>query len=179
MGCVVCGLGVRGLWVSVFDVLWVVFGVVVLGGGFWPQVSIVCVCVCARARVAWWIWYFYGHYNSIQFHNKSQEDSSTLLIMGNRYKYWPSATENIYIVQNLVKDHTEYNEPTHKNSTIRHQPDYTTDTTRGGLHAHTTETRTPENKRITTSNVSTNHPLPYKQRHAPCWITLPTFFHIC
>jgi len=27
------------------------------------------------------------------------------------------------------------------------------------------ETRTPENKRITTSNVSTHHPLPYKQRH--------------
>jgi len=37
-----------------FDVFWVLFGVVVLGGGFWPQVSIVCVCVCvcvrARAR---------------------------------------------------------------------------------------------------------------------------------
>jgi len=34
-----------------FEVFWVFFGVV-LGGGFWPQVSIVCVC----ARVAWRIW---------------------------------------------------------------------------------------------------------------------------
>jgi len=40
------GLGVRGLWVSMFDVFWFLFGVV-LGGGFWPQVSIVCVCVRA------------------------------------------------------------------------------------------------------------------------------------
>ena len=39
-------VGVRGLWVSVFKVFWILFGVVVLGGGFWPQVSIVCVCVC-------------------------------------------------------------------------------------------------------------------------------------
>jgi len=55
---------------------------------------------------------------------------------------------------------------THKNWTIWHQPDYTIDTTEGGLHAHTPETRTPENKRITTFSVSTNHPLPYKQtRH--------------
>ena len=48
------GLGVRGLWVSMFDIFWVLFGVVVLGGVFWPQVSIVCVCVgvCVRAR-AW------------------------------------------------------------------------------------------------------------------------------
>ena len=47
--CLWCsiGLGVRGLWVSMFDVFWVLFGVVVLGGGSWPQVSIVCVCVCA------------------------------------------------------------------------------------------------------------------------------------
>ena len=48
IGCVVYGfqygLGVRGLWVSMFDVFWVPFGVV-LGGGFWPQVSILCVCV--------------------------------------------------------------------------------------------------------------------------------------
>jgi len=51
------GLGVRGLWVSMFDVFWVLFGAV-LGGGFWPQVSVVCVCVCAR--VAWRIWYIYG-----------------------------------------------------------------------------------------------------------------------
>ena len=35
-----------GLWVSVFGVFWVLFGVVVLSGGFGPQVSIVCVCVC-------------------------------------------------------------------------------------------------------------------------------------
>jgi len=40
------GFGVRGLWVSMFDAFWVLFGFVVLGGGFWPQVSIVCVCVC-------------------------------------------------------------------------------------------------------------------------------------
>jgi len=39
-------VGVRGLGVSVFKVFWILFGVVVLGGGFWPQVSIVCVCVC-------------------------------------------------------------------------------------------------------------------------------------
>ena len=32
-----------------FDVSWVFFGVVVLGGVFWPQVSI--VCVCARGLV--------------------------------------------------------------------------------------------------------------------------------
>jgi len=29
-----------------FDVFWIFSGVVVLGGFFWPQVSIVCVCVC-------------------------------------------------------------------------------------------------------------------------------------
>jgi len=34
-----------------FDVFWVLFGVVVLGGGFWPQVSILCVCMCVRACV--------------------------------------------------------------------------------------------------------------------------------
>ena len=33
------------MWVSVFDVFWILFGVVVLSGVFWPQVSIVCVCV--------------------------------------------------------------------------------------------------------------------------------------
>jgi len=44
------GLEVRCLWVSMFDVFWVLFGVVVLGGGFWPQFSIVCMRVCARAR---------------------------------------------------------------------------------------------------------------------------------
>jgi len=55
-------VGVRGLWVGMFDVFWVLFGVVVLGGDFLPQVSIVCVCVCVCvcARVAWRIWYFYG-----------------------------------------------------------------------------------------------------------------------
>ena len=49
IGCVVCGfqygLGVHGLWVSMFDVFWVLFRVV-LSGGFWPQVSILCVGVC-------------------------------------------------------------------------------------------------------------------------------------
>ena len=49
IGCVVYGFQ-YGLWVSMFDVFWVLFGVVVLGGGFWPRVSILCVCVCARAR---------------------------------------------------------------------------------------------------------------------------------
>jgi len=43
-GCVVCGL-----WVSIFDVFWFLFGVLVLGGGFWPQVSILCACARARA----------------------------------------------------------------------------------------------------------------------------------
>ena len=39
-----------------FDVFWVLFGVVVLGGGFfWPQVSIMCVCVCVRACVRAWL----------------------------------------------------------------------------------------------------------------------------
>ena len=28
------GLVVRGLWISIFDLFWVLFGVVVLGGGF-------------------------------------------------------------------------------------------------------------------------------------------------
>jgi len=42
---------VRGLWVSMFDVFWVLFGVVVLGGGFWPQVSIVSVCAWLDAFV--------------------------------------------------------------------------------------------------------------------------------
>jgi len=39
-----------------FDVFWVLFGVVFLGGGiFWPQVSTMSV----RARVAWRIWCIY------------------------------------------------------------------------------------------------------------------------
>ena len=45
----------RGLWVSVFDVFWVLFFgvVVVLGGGFLVSgfhCVCVCVCVCVRAR---------------------------------------------------------------------------------------------------------------------------------
>jgi hypothetical protein len=50
-------LGVHGLWVSVFDVFWVLFGVVVLSGGFLASgFHCVCVCVCAHALVAWHIW---------------------------------------------------------------------------------------------------------------------------
>jgi len=41
LGCVVCG-------VSMFDVFWVLFGVV-LGGGFVAS-GFHCVCVCVRAR---------------------------------------------------------------------------------------------------------------------------------
>ena len=63
-----------------------------------------------------------------------------------------------YLNSTKSSEQTQEYEPTHKKSTIRHQPDYTTDTTEGGLHAHTPETRTPEKK--TTSNVSINHPLP-------------------
>jgi len=41
------GLGVHGLWVSMFDVLWVLFGVVVLRGVFVASgFHSVCVCVC-------------------------------------------------------------------------------------------------------------------------------------
>jgi len=43
--------GVCGLWVSVFDVFCVLFGVVVLGGCFWPQVSMKCVFVCVLGLV--------------------------------------------------------------------------------------------------------------------------------
>ena len=40
------GLGVRGLWVSMFDVFWILFGVV-LGAGFLASgFHFVCVCVC-------------------------------------------------------------------------------------------------------------------------------------
>ena len=53
IGCVVYGIqlgwGVRGLWVSMFDVFWVLFGVVVLGGGFFGPRFPLCVCVRARA----------------------------------------------------------------------------------------------------------------------------------
>ena len=38
----------RGLWVSVFDGFWVLFGVV-FGGGFLAS-GFHCVCVCVRAR---------------------------------------------------------------------------------------------------------------------------------
>jgi len=52
--CVVYGLGVRGLWVSMFDVFWVLFGVVVVLGGVFglrfPMRVCLCVCVCASAR---------------------------------------------------------------------------------------------------------------------------------
>jgi len=52
------GLGVRGKWVSVFDILWILLGIVfrgVRGGGVWPQVSIVGVCGggWGGVRVAW------------------------------------------------------------------------------------------------------------------------------
>ena len=50
------GLGVRGLWVSTFDVFWVLLGVVVLGGVFFgPQVSSAraCACACVCVCVAW------------------------------------------------------------------------------------------------------------------------------
>ena len=48
------GLGVRGLWVSMFDVFWVLFGVVLDGGFFGLRFPLcvcvfVCVCVCARS----------------------------------------------------------------------------------------------------------------------------------
>ena len=39
-------VGVRGLWVSMFYVFWVLFGLLFSVGVFWLQVSIVCVCVC-------------------------------------------------------------------------------------------------------------------------------------
>ena len=48
------GLGVSGLWVSMYDVFWVLFGVVVLDGGFGLRFPL---CVCAR--VACCIWHFY------------------------------------------------------------------------------------------------------------------------
>ena len=52
--CLWCSIGlwVRGLWISMFDVFRVLFGVVVLSGLFWgAQVSIVCVCVCMARRI--------------------------------------------------------------------------------------------------------------------------------
>jgi len=46
---------VRGLWVSVFDVFWFLFGVVVLGEVLLAS-GFLCVCVCVCARVAWCVW---------------------------------------------------------------------------------------------------------------------------
>jgi len=59
IGCVVygfqCGLGVRCLCVRIFDVFWILFGLLFSVGIFWPQVSIVCVrvcvCVCGLVHV--------------------------------------------------------------------------------------------------------------------------------
>jgi len=45
------GFGVRGLWVSIFYVFWVSFGVAVLGGVSYGLRYPLCVC----ARVAWCI----------------------------------------------------------------------------------------------------------------------------
>ena len=47
------GLGVRGSWVSMFDVFWVLFGLLFSVGVFglmFPLCVCVCVCVCVRAR---------------------------------------------------------------------------------------------------------------------------------
>ena len=53
------GLGVCGLWVSMIDVFWFLFRVVVLSGGFLASgfhcmfvcvCVCVCVCACMRAR---------------------------------------------------------------------------------------------------------------------------------
>jgi len=41
------------LWVSMFDVFWVLFWVVVLSGVFWPQVSIVCACARGLAHLVY------------------------------------------------------------------------------------------------------------------------------
>ena len=46
-------VGGRCLWVSMFDVFRVLFGDVVLSGGFWPQVSIACVCVRGLAHLVY------------------------------------------------------------------------------------------------------------------------------
>ena len=53
IGCVVYGfqygLGVRGLWVSMFDVFWVLFKLLFSVGVFGIRCPL-CVCVCVRAR---------------------------------------------------------------------------------------------------------------------------------
>jgi len=36
------------LWVSMFDVFWVLFGVIVLSGGFFGLRFPLCVCVCTH-----------------------------------------------------------------------------------------------------------------------------------
>jgi len=73
-----------------------------------------------------------GYYNSVQIHNKSQEDGTTLIIIENRYnREYLHSTKYSERPQGVQRAHTQK-----KNSTIRHQPDYTVDTTQGGLHAH-------------------------------------------
>ena len=53
MGCVVYGIQLGwGAWFSIFDVFWVLFGVVVLSGGFLAS-GCHCVCVCVCVCVAW------------------------------------------------------------------------------------------------------------------------------
>ena len=60
------GLGVRGSWVSMFDVFWVLFGVLVLGGGFFFLASgFHCVCVCVCVQVVWRIWCIYRRKKNI------------------------------------------------------------------------------------------------------------------
>jgi len=39
-----------------FDIFWVLFGVVFLGGAFFLASGIHCVCVCVCVHVAWRIW---------------------------------------------------------------------------------------------------------------------------
>jgi len=63
ISCVVYGknwVGVRSYWVSMFDVFWVLSGLLSSVGFFgfrFPMCVCVCVCVCVfvcvRARVAW------------------------------------------------------------------------------------------------------------------------------
>jgi len=48
------GLGVHGLWVSMFDVFWVLFGVVFLGGGYFGlRYPLLCVCVRSLAHLVY------------------------------------------------------------------------------------------------------------------------------
>ena len=59
-----------------FDVFWVLFGVVVLGGGFFALGYPLCVCVCARAHVAWRIWCIYRREKNILTNEKSYDSLS-------------------------------------------------------------------------------------------------------